>query len=67
MRIVVVGDMVEKLVHDLDTNEKYVSTLISILEDVGWVEQDPSGKYIITNKGNSEAHMYTYNKSLQLS
>lgn len=33
-----VGDMVEKLVHDLDTNEKYVSTLISILEDVGWVE-----------------------------
>lgn len=51
MRIVVVGDMVEKLVHDLDTNEKYVSTLISILEDVGWVEQDPSGKYIITNKG----------------
>jgi Mn-dependent DtxR family transcriptional regulator len=67
MRIVVVGDRVEKLVHDLDTNEKYVSTLVSILEDVGWVEQEPSGKYIITNKGNSEAHMYTYNKNLQSS
>ena len=67
MRIVVVGDTVEKLVHDLNSNEKYVSTLLSILEDVGWVEQEPSGKYIITNKGNSEAHIYTYNKSLQSS
>ena len=62
MRIVVEGDMVQKLVHDLDGNldgkEKYVSTLVSILEDVGWIEQEPSGKYIITNKGNSEAQMY---------
>jgi Mn-dependent DtxR family transcriptional regulator len=49
MRIVVEGDTVEKLVHDLDGKEKYV----------GWVEQEPSGKYIITNKGNSEAQMYT--------
>jgi hypothetical protein len=32
MRIVVEDDTVEKLVHDLDTKEKYVSTLVSILE-----------------------------------
>ena len=31
-----------------------VSTLTSILEDIGWIEQEPSGKYIITDKGNSE-------------
>jgi Mn-dependent DtxR family transcriptional regulator len=58
MRIVVEGETVQKLVHDLDGKEKYVSTLVSILEDVGWIEQEPSGKYIITNKGNSEAPMY---------
>jgi hypothetical protein len=53
MRIVVEGDTVQKLVQNLDGKEKYVSTLVSILEDVGWVEQEPSGKYIITDKGNS--------------
>lgn len=58
MRIVVEGDTVQKLVQDLDGKEKYVSTLVSIFEDVGWIEQEPSGKYIITNKGNSEAQMY---------
>jgi Mn-dependent DtxR family transcriptional regulator len=58
MRIVVEGDTVQKLVQDLDGKEKYVSILVSILEDVGWIEQEPSGKYIITNKGNSEAQMY---------
>jgi Mn-dependent DtxR family transcriptional regulator len=58
MRIVVEGDTVQKLDQELDGKEEYVSTLVSILEDVGWVEQEPSGKYIITNKGNSEAQMY---------
>ena len=58
MRIVVEGDTIEKLVQDLDGKERYVSTLVSILEDVRWVEQEPSGKYIITDKGNSEAQMY---------
>jgi Mn-dependent DtxR family transcriptional regulator len=58
MRIAVEGDTAEKLVQDLDGKEKYVSTLVSILEDVGWIEQEPSDKYIITNKGNSEAQMY---------
>ncbi|MGB7678542.1 MAG: hypothetical protein WBL49_07000 [Nitrososphaeraceae archaeon] len=58
MRIVVEGDTVQKLVQNLDGKEKYVSTLVSILEDVGWVEQEPSGKYRITDKGNSEAQMY---------
>jgi Mn-dependent DtxR family transcriptional regulator len=55
MRIVVEGDTVENLVQDLDGKERYVSTLVSILEDVGWVEQEPNGKYIITDKGSSDA------------
>jgi Mn-dependent DtxR family transcriptional regulator len=58
MRIVVEGDTIQKLVQNLDGKEKHVSTLVSILKDVGWVEQEPSGKYIITDKGNSEAQMY---------
>ena len=67
MRIVVEGGTVEKLVQDLDGKERYVSTLVSILEDVGWVEQEPSGKFTITDKGNSDAQKYRYNKSLQSS
>ena len=50
MRIAVEGDTAEKLVQDLDGKEKYVSTLVSILEDVGWIEQEPSDKYIITKR-----------------
>lgn len=61
------SDTVEKLVQDLDGKERYVSTLVSILEDVGWVEQEPSGRYITTDKGNSDAQKYRYNKSLQSS
>ena len=44
------GDTVEKLVQDFDGKERYVSTLVSILEDVGWVEQEPSGKFTITDR-----------------
>jgi len=58
MRIVGEGDMVEELTQGLDDKESYVSTLTSILEDIGWIEQDPSGKYTITGKGNSEAQNY---------
>ncbi len=58
MRIVGEGDTVEVLTQGLDDKESYVSTLTSILEDMGWIEQDPSGKYTITDKGNPEAQNY---------
>jgi hypothetical protein len=58
MRIVGEGDTVEVLTQSLDDKESYVSTLTSIREDIGWIEQDPSGKYIITDKGNSEVQNY---------
>jgi Mn-dependent DtxR family transcriptional regulator len=58
MRIVGEGDTVEELTQGLDDKESYVSTLTSILEDIGWIEQDPSGEYTITDKGNSEAQNY---------
>jgi Mn-dependent DtxR family transcriptional regulator len=58
MRIVKNDDTVEELTQGLKGKESYVSTLASILEDVGCIEQEPSGKYIITDKGNSEAQKY---------
>jgi Mn-dependent DtxR family transcriptional regulator len=58
MRIAGEGDTVEELTQGLDDKESYVSTLTYILEDIGWIEQDPSGKYTITDKGNSEAQNY---------
>ena len=63
MRIVKNDDTVEELTQGLEGKESYVSTLASILEDVGWIEQEPSGKYMITDKGNSEAQKYWYDKS----
>jgi Mn-dependent DtxR family transcriptional regulator len=58
MRIVGEGDTVKELTQGLDDKESYVSTLTSILEDIGWIEEGPSGKYTITDKGNSEAQNY---------
>lgn len=48
----------EKLTQDLDGKENYVSSLVSILEDIGWIKLEPSGKYIITDKGGTEAQKY---------
>ena len=58
MRIVGQDDTVEELTQGLDDKESYVSTLTSILEDIGWIEQDSSGKYTFTDKGNSEVQNY---------
>ena len=49
------GGTVEKLTQDLDGKENYVSSLVSVLEDIGWIKLEPSGKYIITDKGETEA------------
>jgi Mn-dependent DtxR family transcriptional regulator len=49
---------VEKLTQDLDGKENYVSSLVSVLEDIGWIKLEPSGKYIITDKGEIEAQKY---------
>lgn len=49
---------VERLTMDLNGRENYFLTLASVLEDVGWIEQESSGEYIITDKGNSEAKKY---------
>ena len=48
----------EKLTQDLDGKENYVSSLVSVLEDIGWIKLEPSGKYIITDKGETEARKY---------
>ena len=45
----------EKLTQDLDGKENYVSSLVSILKDIGWIKLEPIGKYIITDKGETEA------------
>jgi hypothetical protein len=58
MRIDENDHAVERLTQDLNDRENYFSTLASILEDVGWIEQESSGEYVITGKGNSEAKKY---------
>ena len=58
MRIDENDHTVERLTKDLNSRENYFLTLASVLEDVGWIEQESSGEYIITDKGNSEAKKY---------
>ena len=58
MRIDENDHTVERLTKDLNSRENYFLTLASILEDVGWIEQESSGVCIITDKGNSEAKKY---------
>jgi Mn-dependent DtxR family transcriptional regulator len=57
-RLVEEGDTVDKLTQGLEAKGSYVSTLTSILEDIGWIEQEPSSKYMITDKGDSEAQNF---------
>lgn len=54
MRIDENDHTVERLTKDLNSRENYFLTLASILEDVGWIEQESRGECIITDKGNSE-------------
>ena len=58
MRIDENDNTVKRLTKDLNGRENYFLTLASVLEDVGWIEQESSGEYIITDKGNSEAKKY---------
>ena len=58
MRIDENDHTVKRLTKDLNGRENYFLTLASVLEDVGWIEQESSGEYIITDKGNSEAKKY---------
>ena len=50
-RIVENGDSIQKLIQDLDNDEKYPLAIVSFLEDIGWMKQEPNGEYVITNRG----------------
>ena len=38
-------------------DEKFVSSIVSFLEDVGWMKRQPSGHYVITDKGKNEGQL----------
>jgi hypothetical protein len=52
-RITIYGDTLEKLSQDMDCDEEYSFTIVSV-RDIEWIEQEPSGKYVITDKGISQ-------------
>lgn len=35
----------------MDCDEEYSFTIVSFLRDIEWIEQEPSGKYVIIDKG----------------
>ena len=62
-RITIYGDTLEKLSQDMDCDEEYSFTIVSFLRDREWIEQEPNGKYVITDKGISQG--WYINKSGQ--
>ena len=50
-RLVENGDTVEKLIQDLDGDEKYFFSIVSFLKDIKWIREDSNGEYVITNTG----------------
>jgi hypothetical protein len=52
------GYTTEKLTQEFDGNEKYVLSLLDFLKDIRWMEEDYSGKYIVTDKARSELQRF---------
>jgi hypothetical protein len=50
-RLVENGDTVEKLIQDLDGDEKYLFSITSFLKDITWMREESDGEYLITNTG----------------
>jgi predicted transcriptional regulator len=42
------------LSNDFDGNEAFVLSIISFLEDVGWMKEAQDGTYMITDGGTSQ-------------
>jgi hypothetical protein len=40
----------------LDSDEKYLFDIESFLEDIGWLEQEPNGEYVVTNRRIIQGH-----------
>lgn len=48
------ADSIGTLTPAFDGDEKFVSSIVSFLEDIGWMIQQPTGRYVITDKGKNE-------------
>jgi predicted transcriptional regulator len=46
--------MIEELTQDFDDNEDFVLSIIAFLKEIGWLKEEQSGKYIITDEGAAE-------------
>ena len=38
--------------NESNRNKNYISSLIKVLKDIGWLAQDKNGKYVSTMKNN---------------
>ncbi|HEU4445910.1 MAG TPA: hypothetical protein VFR94_14640 [Nitrososphaeraceae archaeon] len=45
------GDPVGTLTSAFNCDGKFVSSIVSFLEDIGWMKQQPSGQYVIADRG----------------
>lgn len=52
------ADSIGTLTPAFDGDEKFVSSIVSFLEDIGWMIQQPTGRYVITDKGKNEEQWY---------
>ena len=53
------GDSIGTLAPAFDGDEKFVSSIVFFLEDtVDWIKQQPSGEYIVTDKGKIGGQLF---------
>lgn len=44
------GDSIQTLIEDFDNDRRFVSTIVSFLEDVEWLKQELNGTYTLLKK-----------------
>ena len=58
LKRITIGDSIQTLIEDFDNDRRFVSTIVSFLEDVEWLKQELNGTYTITKKVNTDRQQF---------
>ncbi|MFZ0696252.1 MAG: hypothetical protein WAM88_03840 [Nitrososphaeraceae archaeon] len=58
LKRITIGDSIQTLIEDFDNDRRFVSTIVSFLEDVEWLKQELNGTYTITEKVNTDRQQF---------
>lgn len=58
LKRITIGDSIQTLIENFDNDRRFVSTIVSFLEDVEWLKQELNGTYTITKKVNTDRQQF---------